>query len=174
MTIGPGLQSLRSFRPNGLGKQTARVQYQQPIMSFIESFLKGGGEHHKVAEIRRLAEAGDKESQFTLGLYYEGGKAGKMAGVEQNYVESAKWYRKAAEQDHHASQLYLGVYYGQGRGVEMDFVEALKWVLLAKRGGALDRAAADETQGRLEALMTEEQINLARVKAALFAAEREG
>ena len=47
-------------------------------------------------------------------------------------------------------------------------------MLLAKRGSAFDRVAANDTQGRLEALMTEEQINLARVKAALFAAEHGG
>ena len=119
---------------------------------------------------KREAAAGKAESQFALGGFYERGQF----GLPQDHVESAKWYRKAAEQDHHASQLYLGVYFAQGRGVELDFVEALKWVLLAKRGGAFDRVAANDTQGRLEALMTEEQINLARVKAALFAAEREG
>jgi hypothetical protein len=50
----------------------------------------------------------------------------------------------------------------------------LKWILLAKRGGAWDRHAANETQRRLEALMTEKQIAEARVMAALFAAERAG
>jgi hypothetical protein len=34
--------------------------------------------------------------------------------------------------------------------------------------------AANETQGRLEALMTEEQINMARVLALQFAAEHGG
>jgi len=123
----------------------------------------------KVERCKREAAAGNAEAQFTLGLFYEGGKM----GLPQDYTESAKWYRKAALQDHAAAQLYFGVYLGQGRGVELDFVEALKWVLLAKRGSSLDRFAANDTQGRLEALMTGEQINLARVRAALFAGEHE-
>lgn len=123
----------------------------------------------KVERCKREAADGDAEAQFTLGLFFEGGKMGLL----QDYAESAKWYRKAAEQDHSAAQLYLGVYFGQGRGVEQDLVEALKWVLLAKRGSALDRFAANDTQSRLEALMTEDQVNLARVRVALFVAEHE-
>jgi TPR repeat protein len=95
-----------------------------------------------------------------------------MAGVEQDYVESANWYCKAAEQDHHAAQLYLGVYLAQGQGVEQNVVEGLKWILLAKRGGVWDRHAANETQGRLEALMSEQQIAEARVMALIFAEDR--
>ena len=115
---------------------------------------------------KQQAVAGDVKAQFALGGFYEQGQK----GLPPNYAESAKWYRKAAEQDHAGAQLYLGVYLAQGRGVDQDLVEALKWVLLAKRGNALDRAAANETQGRLEALMTESQINSAHFMAHQFAA----
>ena len=117
---------------------------------------------------KRDAAAGKAEAQFALGGFYERGQF----GLPQDYVESAKWYRKAAEQDHHGAQLYLGVYLAQGQGVQQDFIEGLKWVLLAKRGNAMDRMAASDTQRRLEALMDALQVNQARVMAALFAAER--
>lgn len=117
---------------------------------------------------KRDAAAGKAEAQFALGGGYEHG----LNGLPQDYVESARWYRKAAEQDHYAAQLYLGIYLAQGRGVEQNVVEGLKWILLAKRGGAWDRAAANETQGKLEALMTEQQIAEARAMALIFAAER--
>src|ERR1035438_8341573 len=84
---------------------------------------------------KREAAAGKAEAQFVLGVYYERGQM----GLPQNYEESANWYRKAAEQDHHAAQLYLGIYLAQGRGVEQNVVEGLKWILLAKRGGAWDQ-----------------------------------
>jgi len=48
----------------------------------------------------------------------------------------------------------------------------LRDTTLAKRGGAWDRNAANETLGRLEALMTEQQIAKARVMALIFAADR--
>jgi len=121
-----------------------------------------------------MAEAGDKESQFHMGLVYEPGtQTGQLARVKQDYVESAKWYRKAAEQDHHAAQLYLGCYYGQGKGVPLDFVEALKWILLAKRGNPKDNFAANEQQTILEGLMSGFDIDKARVMALEFADKRE-
>jgi hypothetical protein len=107
-----------------------------------------------------------------MGMLHEGRQLGQAAGIPADYAESAKWYRLAAEQDHHAAQLYLGVYLAQGQGVEPNPVEALKWILLAKRGNAMDRFAASETQGRLEPLMTEQQIAEARVMALTFAADR--
>jgi hypothetical protein len=65
---------------------------------------------------KREAAAGKAEAQFTLGGCYERGQM----GLPQSYSEAAKWYRKAAEQDHHAAQLYLGILLAQGKGVEPD------------------------------------------------------
>jgi len=116
------------------------------------------------------AAAGKVEAQFALAGFYERGQL----GLPQSYPDAIAWYRKAAEQDHHASQLYLGILLAQGKGTTQDPVEGLKWILLAKRGGSWDRTAANETQGRLEALMDEEDINQARVKALHFAASHGG
>jgi uncharacterized protein len=133
--------------------------------------LKGalGIPHYEGIEgCKKAAVSGDARAQFALGGFYERGQF----GLPQNYTESGKWYRKAAEQNHHAAQLYLGIYLAQGQGVGQNVVEGLKWILLAKRGSAWDRHAANETQTRLEALMTAQQISEARVMAAIFAAER--
>lgn len=121
-----------------------------------------------MAGLVRDAQAGEASAQFHLGFHYERGQF----GLPQDYTESAKWYRMAAEQDHHGAQFYLGVYLAQGQGVEQNVVEGLKWILLAKRGGLRDRYAANETQIRLEAAMTEQQIADARAMAATFAAGR--
>jgi len=146
----------------------ADIRATKNIMSLF-GILKGvAGLGPGIEGCKRDAAAGKVEAQFALGGFYERGQF----GLPQDYVESAKWYRKAAEQDHHAAQLYLGIYYAQGKGVGQDLVQALQWVLLAKRGGAWDRSAANETEGRLEALMSELDINKARVMALHFAASR--
>jgi len=148
----------------------AAASYLGIVMGLFK-LLKGaiGIPHYAgVADCKKAALSGDAQAQFTLGGFYERGQF----GLPHDYTESGKWYRKAAEQDHHAAQLYLGVYLAQGQGVEQNVVEGLKWILLAKRGGAWDRHAANDTQTRLEALMTDQQIAEARVMAAIFSAER--
>ncbi len=43
--------------------------------------------------LRPLAEKGNSEAQYKLGVMYEEGK-----GVVQDYEEASKWYRLSAEQ----------------------------------------------------------------------------
>ena len=51
-----------------------------------------------------LAEQGDSNGQYFLGLmYYEGRE------VQQNDKEATKWFRLAAEQGHFEAQLNLGL-----------------------------------------------------------------
>ena len=69
-----------------------------------------------------LAEQGDAQAQFNLGLMYDKGQ-----GVKQDDVEAVKWYRKAAEQGLAQAQLNLGNMYRTGEGVKQDDVEAVKW-----------------------------------------------
>ena len=52
------------------------------------------------------------------------GNAAYKAG---DYVEAAKWYRKAAEQGHVLAQTLLGKMYQQGVGVTQDYAESVKW-----------------------------------------------
>ncbi len=53
----------------------------------------------------------------------------------KNYVEAAKWYRKAAERDVARAQFNLGVLYEEGKGVKLDYVEAVKWYRKAAEQG---------------------------------------
>ena len=53
-----------------------------------------------------LAEQGDADAQFNLGVMYDEGD-----GVPQDYKEAFKWYRFAAEQGVALAQTYLGVMY---------------------------------------------------------------
>lgn len=76
------------------------------------------------------AEKGDATAQFNLGLnYYEG------QGVEQDYAEAAKYFRKAAEQGNESAQCNLGLMYYDGQGVEQNYAEAVKWYRKAAEQG---------------------------------------
>ena len=75
---------------------------------------------------RALAEQGDAAAQYVLAFMFAKGR-----GVNQNYVESARWLEKAAEQGHPAAQHYLGLMYVTGKGVPKDKVRAHMWLTLA-------------------------------------------
>jgi hypothetical protein len=56
-------------------------------------------------------------------------------GVPQDYAESVKWHRLAAQQGFAKSQEYLGIMYRAGKGVPQDYAEAAKWTRLAAQQG---------------------------------------
>ncbi|MHB8716307.1 MAG: tetratricopeptide repeat protein, partial [Sulfuricaulis sp.] len=60
-----------------------------------------------------LAEHGDADAQFTLGVLYNRGDG----GVEKDMIEAVRWYRKAAEQGHVIAQYNMGIFYATGTGV---------------------------------------------------------
>ena len=75
----------------------------------------------------------NKYAQSNIGLCYEYGR-----GVNQDYYEAVKWYRKAAEQGHAGAQNLLGVCYIKGQGVTQDYYEAVKWYRKAAEQGNAD------------------------------------
>jgi TPR repeat protein len=81
-------------------------------------------------EWQPLAEQGEANSQYNLGLLYARGQ-----GVTQDYTQALAWYRKAAAQDVPAAEYNLGVMYANGQGVPADPEEAKKWFLKAAENG---------------------------------------
>ena len=73
--------------------------------------------------LRELAEAGDLDAQTELGERYQAGDG----GVERDYAEAVRWYRRSAEQGHALGQVYLGFMYSNARGVQRDYDEAVWW-----------------------------------------------
>ena len=68
------------------------------------------------------ADGGSAEAQFHLGL-----KCANGEGLAQDYEQAAKWYRKAADQDHVLAQFNLGIMYASGQGVSRSDSEAEIW-----------------------------------------------
>lgn len=71
---------------------------------------------------RPLAQAGDREAQYRLGVMYAEGK-----GVAPNDAEAALWFERAAEQGEPMAQYNLGASYVEGTGVRKDMTAAAKW-----------------------------------------------
>ena len=111
-----------------------------------QSYLKGD---YKAAydEWLPLAELGDAEAQYNLGVMYDQG-----ASVDQDLGKAANWYRKAAEQGFMDAQTNLGMMYYRGEGVPGDRTEAARWFqLAADKGDAeattlLKRIAREDSQ----------------------------
>ena len=59
----------------------------------------------------------------------------KGRGVEQNYVESLKWYKMAAEQGDITAQATLGMMFAKGIGCEKNNEVALHWYQKAASKG---------------------------------------
>ncbi len=77
-----------------------------------------------------LAESGNAEAQFVLGVLYANGR-----GVARNAATAAAWYRRAAEQGKLEAQNNLAALYHEGAGVPDDQTEAFKWWSLAAERG---------------------------------------
>jgi len=77
-----------------------------------------------------LAEAGDAESQYGLGMMY-----GNGFGVPMDDALALKWYGLSAEQGHSGAQCNLAVMHQNGWGVPLNEDEAIRLYSLAAEQG---------------------------------------
>ena len=99
-------------------------------------FVKGqeafdsGDYETALAEWQSLAEAGQADAQFGMGLLYASG-----FGVSLDDSLALKWYLSAADQGHAEAECNIAVMYANGWGVPQSDDEAFKWYSLAAEGG---------------------------------------
>ncbi len=79
---------------------------------------------------RPLAEQGNGDAEFLIGLMYANGH-----GVRQNYAAAAQWYQQAADDGQDVAQNNLGLMYAAGLGVRHSYDEAAKLYWLAADQG---------------------------------------
>lgn len=108
-------------------------------------------------ELRRLANSGDAEAQYWIGIRY-----GTGANVVQSDAEAAKWFERAANQGHVQAQARLASYCWSGRGVPKDLSRAYFWASLAWAQG--DENSKLLLEG-LASQMTRSQVLAARQQA---------
>ena len=73
-------------------------------------------------EWRPLAEQGDAQAQFYLGIMHTNGE-----GVPEDDRQAAYWFQKSARQGNPQSQYHLGILYANGAGVPEDDPQAVYW-----------------------------------------------
>ena len=95
-----------------------------------------------------LAEEGDAEAQFNLGILYDLGQ-----GVAQSKVRAATWYRRSAEQGFAAAQYNLAVMFKNGEGIPQNNVLAYALFDLA---AADDPEAAEQRDSMARSIAAEE------------------
>ena len=83
-----------------------------------------------LAEWQGLAEAGDADACYGMGLLY-----GNGFGVDMNDEFALKFYGLAASQGHAEAQYNLGVMHQNGWGVPLNEEEGIKWFRLAAEQG---------------------------------------
>jgi hypothetical protein len=83
-----------------------------------------------LAQWQDLAEAGDANACYGMGLLY-----GNGFGVDMNDELALKFYGLAAAQGHAEAQYNLGVMHQNGWGVPLNEEEGMKWFRLAAEQG---------------------------------------
>jgi len=78
----------------------------------------------------QLAESGNTEYQYMLGMNYLEGK-----GVEKNQSLAIEWLEKSAGAGYQMSQMALGEFYLGNNGLKKDFATAIKWYSKAAENG---------------------------------------
>ena len=114
------------------------------------------GDYKQAAKLYQpLADKGNAEAQYVLGMMYRAGR-----GVERDNKEAKKWYQMAAEQGHPIAQFYLGWMHARGKGIPQDLVKAYMWVSIAIANVSNDGAKKEFIVDRdsLAASMTADQV----------------
>jgi len=108
---------------------------------YTDGFLAASSGDYKVAynKWHELAEQGDANAQFNLGLMYHSGL--QVPFDEQTAVY---WYRRAAEGGNELAQEYMAVGYQEGWfGLPRDQAKSHYWY--QRLDGEIDTAAADNS-----------------------------
>lgn len=85
-------------------------------------------------ELKPLAEQGNPEAQYKLGVLFDAGQ-----GVVRDPKQAFFWYHQAAIQGYVKAQYNLGWMYFNGNGVAQDYAQALLWY---KKSAAQGHASA--------------------------------
>ena len=95
---------------------------------------KLGGDVEKldrdIALYKRLAEEGDLDSQFKLGIHLLRG-----IGISVDKCEAFKWFKRATESGHIESMHMYGLCYFYGEGIAVDKHEGIKWITRSGEAG---------------------------------------
>jgi TPR repeat protein len=98
---------------------TARADFNDGVVAYI------GGDYETA--YNTMISISKTDEKNALAQYYLGMMYFKGQGVEKNYEEAGKWFRKAAENRLPQAQYKLAELYTDGEGVPRDFEFAYIW-----------------------------------------------
>jgi hypothetical protein len=149
--VGPAMERRWAVTPQTSQRFLKAAQAASPVP---------GRQVRPFANLEKLADQGDADAQWQLGVRYHNGEE-----VERDDAQAVMWFFRAAEQGHALAQATLGAYYWAGRGVPQDLSKAYFWSTLALAQGD------ENSRSRLEGLssqMTKSQVSSARQQAELW------
>lgn len=111
-----------------------------------------------------LAEQGDADAQYQLGILYQQGK-----GVPKDHEQAFQWFQKAAESGHVKAQYSLATMYENGWGVTADEQYAASWYQKAADQG-YPQAIARVKEIQVKGFVSERKANFSREELFLLAA----
>lgn len=124
----------RRFIPHGIALAVALAAFACPaVAADVETGRRAyqAGDYFVALENwLPLAEEGDPDAAFGMGMLYERGY-----GLGRSAPEAASWYRRAAVAGHAGAAYNLGNLYRKGDGVPRDTAEAVRWWRKAADGG---------------------------------------
>lgn len=104
-----------------------------------------------VSACQSIAQSGDRQAQFELGLlHYQG------VVIAHDLTQALYWFEQASLKGHAEAQYYLGLMFFRGEGVPVNYVQAFIILKMASVNGSDDAMdAADQvymqmTQGQIE------------------------
>jgi TPR repeat protein len=136
----PAVKGIEAARAGAAAAAERTRQYERAIADG-ESLLEAERwTEAEAAFVRALTTPGhEREARATKGRaeaqYHTGTCYATGTGVTKDEREAAKWYTRAAEQDHAGAQRNLGMCYANGVGVAKDEREAVKWYIKAAEQG---------------------------------------
>ncbi|MEJ2454277.1 MAG: tetratricopeptide repeat protein [Candidatus Thiodiazotropha sp.] len=103
------------------------------------SALADGNYRMAYRDFKALAEEGDAEAQYRLGMLLLFGQ-----GVKQRVAEGLEWLKRAADNGSYLAANELAQIYTSGREVAPDEQEAMKWIERATQLGKQQPEEADD------------------------------
>lgn len=120
------------------------VNNDEKALAYIDSWYKSEVLKDIIEWMFELAEKGDVDAQYNLGLHYK-------QTLDCNDEESVKWFTKAANNGHIPSCWNLGMYYEYGLGdINKDITKAIKWYTKVAES---DKDSAYDAKLKLEKLL---------------------
>lgn len=134
----------------------ARADFNDGVVTYLM------GDYDKAfTTMQSLAETSDHGfAQYYLGMMYMKGQ-----GVEQDYKNAGKWFRKASEKSIPQAQYKLGELYFKGRGVPKDYEYAYVWFNV---GASHKHKLSVNSINKAKEKLSDEELNEAEKLIAKF------